>query len=422
MGGPPHKSITNHTFAYILCVALAAERLPVPCFTVLQLCRASMDHCSLRTAVEFVTVIPSRNSKLAMSASQWVVRHSLHSFGRSLPVRRSSVTNTSCASFARLSVKENRFSASSSLVRPSPWSLTPIFRWHCISNDDASTRGRFVSQLRVEGSRSGEKLSTVEPAEPFGSFGELLRMSTAEALGVFVIFTSGMLTAIANPGDLMTSAITSGLGVMVMVFALGQISGAHFNPAVSFAFLSKELVFMPGMRKKIVLKFLFYLVAQFLGALLAAGVTTWITGDIKAALTVPTQNWSKAFIVELILGFLLMLVATTMSTIHKRPDPVDKLEPDWWTPIFIGGTVMFNILLGGRISGASMNPFRSLAPAIWAKNYDKIWIYLVAPTVGAFLGTWIHTLLKEGSYIFRSKEEEKGGWQSEANGDQVTTS
>ncbi|KAG0605485.1 hypothetical protein M758_9G063300 [Ceratodon purpureus] len=218
------------------------------------------------------------------------------------------------------------------------------------------------------------------------SYGKVLRMATAEMVAVFLIMFSVCGTAIANKktnGDmnLLGFATAGGLSVMMMVFAVGHISGAHLNPAVTLAFASKRafpLQLVP-----------IYILAQFVGSLVAVGVLQALTNDVETSLTVPSASTAQAFIVELILGFNLMFVATAVSTGSSNSGEL--------AGIAVGATVILNVLLGGAISGAAMSPMRSLGPAIVANNYDNVWIYIIAPPIGALTGAWTHTLLQISS-------------------------
>lgn len=239
--------------------------------------------------------------------------------------------------------------------------------------------------LELHDEWQAQKLSTMGESYRIGgaSYDRVLRMAGAELIAVFLVMFSSCGTAIANKKangnlNLLGFATAGGLSVMMMVFAVGNISGAHLNPAVTLAFASKKM--FPLQLVPI------YLIAQFLGALLAAGILQAVTGDTEVALTVPFASYAQAFVVELILGFNLLFVATAVSTGSSNNGELSGIA--------IGATIILNVLLAGPVSGASMNPMRSLGPAIVANKYDAIWIYIIAPPVGALAGTWTHTMLQ----------------------------
>ncbi len=165
-------------------------------------------------------------------------------------------------------------------------------------------------------------------------------------------------------------AVTFGLVVMAMIYAFGDVSGAHFNPAVTISFWAAGR--MEGARV------LPYVAAQVSGALLASGLLR-VLFPTHATLgaTLPAGAWHQSFILEVALTFLLVLVILSVSTGAK--------ERGISAGMAIGGVVMLEAMFAGPISGASMNPARSLAPALVSGQLGALWIYLVAPTIGALL-------------------------------------
>jgi aquaporin Z len=165
-------------------------------------------------------------------------------------------------------------------------------------------------------------------------------------------------------------ALTFGLIVMAMIYAVGDISGAHLNPAVTLGFTFArrfEGRRVPG-----------YLAAQCVGALLASVLLRSLFPE-SAGLgeTVPFGSAWQSFVLEVILTFLLMLVILRVSTGPK--------EKGITAAIAVGGVVALEAMFAGPISGASMNPARSLAPAVVSGHMGFLWIYLAAPTLGAAL-------------------------------------
>ena len=161
---------------------------------------------------------------------------------------------------------------------------------------------------------------------------------------------------------------------MAMIYAFGAVSGAHINPAVSVAFAGAKL--FPW---KEVLP---YIVAQLLGALLASLVLSALfPAHPHLGATQPVGSWQQSFILEIILTYFLMLVILFVS---------QNKDIKQFTRIAVGATVLLEALFAGPITGASMNPARSIAPAIVSGQLNVWWLYMTAPTIGALLasGTW----------------------------------
>ena len=166
---------------------------------------------------------------------------------------------------------------------------------------------------------------------------------------------------------------------MVMIYAVGHVSGAHFNPAVTFAFaISRHF---PWTRT------LGYWSAQLLGALAAASLLRASLGNIAhVGATFPSGSQGQSFLWELVLTFFLMFVIMAVAT--------DTRAVGEAAAIAIGGTVGLDALFGGPISGASMNPARSIGPALVAGDLHALWLYIVAPILGAVLGALTYQLIR----------------------------
>jgi aquaporin NIP len=170
-------------------------------------------------------------------------------------------------------------------------------------------------------------------------------------------------------------AITFGLVIMSMIYTFGDISGAHFNPAVSIAFT---------LAKKFPVKQLLpFIISQSTGAILASLTLKFLfPANQYLGATIPAGSWGQSFILEFILTFFLMLVIINVATGSK--------ERGMFAGLAIGAVVGLEAMFAGPICGASMNPARSLGPALVSGRTEFLWIYLSATTLGAALAipTW----------------------------------
>ena len=208
----------------------------------------------------------------------------------------------------------------------------------------------------------------------------LMRKYLAEFIGTFALVAIGCGAIIVDGlyGGLIGHlgiAAAFGLTVAVMIYALGDLSGAHFNPAVSFGFCWVGL--LPWK------EYLPYAISQSLAAILAAALLQWLfpeTTDLGT--TLPSGGMAQAFVVEVLLTFLLMFVIISVA--------VERPSLQGIAGFAIGMTVFIGALFGGPISGASMNPARSLGPALLSGAFEAHWLYWLAPILGSSLAvlTW----------------------------------
>lgn len=174
-------------------------------------------------------------------------------------------------------------------------------------------------------------------------------------------------------------AAANGLIVLVLIYTLGHVSGAHFNPGVTISFA----IFRHFQVREV----LPYIAAQCAGAILGA-LTLWalFNDAIQSGVTGPSGTDAQSFGMEIVLTFALMFVITSVAT--------DVRAVGQAAAIAIGATVGIDVLLGGPISGGSMNPARSLGPAVVSGEFSNLWIYLIAPPLGAIAGALTYTLVR----------------------------
>lgn len=197
----------------------------------------------------------------------------------------------------------------------------------------------------------------------------------AEFLGTFALVFAGTGAIVSNhaSGGVIGHAgiaLTFGLIVLAMIYTFGDVSGAHLNPAVTTAFAAAGRFPWRAVPR--------YLAAQVLGALAASALLRGLfPADATLGATLPAGAAGQSFILEAVLTFLLMLVILSVSTGAK--------EKGITAGIAIGGVIGLEAMFAGPICGASMNPARSLAPAVISGQLQHLWIYLTAPVLGALL-------------------------------------
>jgi len=212
----------------------------------------------------------------------------------------------------------------------------------------------------------------------------ILKKFIAELVGTFALVFCGTGAIIINEasGGSVTHvgiAITFGLIVLAMIYAFGNTSGAHINPAVTLAF---------WLAKKFPTTHLApYLIAQLVGAILASIVLKVLfpQNELLGA-TLPANTAMQSFILEIILTFFLMLVIFQVAMGDKTQEMM--------AGIVIGAVVLLEALFAGPISGASMNPARSIAPALISGHLTHLWIYILAPIIGASMSILVWKAIK----------------------------
>jgi MIP family channel proteins len=200
-----------------------------------------------------------------------------------------------------------------------------------------------------------------------------MRKLAAELVGTFVLVFAGTGAIVINDASAgavshVGVALTFGLVVLAMIYAVGDVSGAHLNPAVTLGFVAARRFdgrwVVP------------YIACQCTGALLASlALRLMFPSHATLGATLPAGDAVQSFVLEAILTFILMFVILSVSTGPK--------EKGLMAGIAVGAVIALEALFAGPISGASMNPARSLAPALVSLRIDYLWIYLTAPVLGA---------------------------------------
>jgi MIP family channel proteins len=211
----------------------------------------------------------------------------------------------------------------------------------------------------------------------------LARALVAEAIGTFALVFAGCGAIMVDQKTRQLGhigvAISFGLVILFGIYAIGHISGAHFNPSVTFAFaLSRHFPWSRAVG---------YWGAQVTGALAAAALLRASLGNrADVGATLPSGSQGQAFLWEGLLTFFLMFVIMAVAT--------DTRAVGEAAAIAIGGTVGLDAMFGGPITGASMNPARSIGPALVSGNLHALWLYVVAPIVGASLAALAYQFVR----------------------------
>jgi MIP family channel proteins len=210
------------------------------------------------------------------------------------------------------------------------------------------------------------------------------RRYLAEAVGTFgIVFAPVALSATGawtgGAAGLFPAALVSGLAVLAMIYALGPVSAAHFNPAVTLGFASIGRFpwrFVPA-----------HIASQLIGAFVAAGFATLLFGS-GHGVHIPSGSFVQNVGTEFVLTFFLMLVIVAVATDRRVSSTAPALA--------IGLTVVFCVLIGGPVTGGSMNPARSLAPAVFAGGppLASVALYLLVPPLGAVFASKLYEAIR----------------------------
>ena len=219
----------------------------------------------------------------------------------------------------------------------------------------------------------------------------MLGSAVAELIGTFILVYTGCAVATAavlqssTAGPLsynsLAVALAFGLALTIVVAAIGHVSGAHVNPAVTLGLAATNKFpwqFVP-----------IYVGAQLVGAILGA-IAVWITyGELgrelaDVAATFPAEDVGdiQAFAVEVLVTFILVLVVISVATDDRAPAGV--------APLAVGFALACGVLIAGPVTGGSLNPARTLGPMILAGRFDAVWVYILAPIVGAVLAAFVY--------------------------------
>jgi MIP family channel proteins len=210
-----------------------------------------------------------------------------------------------------------------------------------------------------------------------------------ELVGTFVlvVVATGVVVGNAASGGAIGHvgiAIATGLVVTAMIYSLGHLTGAHFNPAVSLAFTVGRHFPLRDL--------LPYWLAQLAGAVLASLLVRFLWGDVaNLGATMPGLADGRALVLEVFLTFLLMFVITAVAT--------DVRAVGQGAALAIGFTVLLEVMFAGPASGASMNPARSFGPALVSGTWESQWIYYAGPFAGAVVGVLAYELLRKAEKV-----------------------
>jgi MIP family channel proteins len=248
---------------------------------------------------------------------------------------------------------------------------------------------RSASPVRSRGRQRGTSQDQDQSQGLYGSHidsSNMLGSAVAELIGTFILIFTGCAVATAavlqrptaGPAfyDSLAVALAFGLALVVVVAAIGHVSGAHVNPAVTLGLAATNK--FPWQYVPI------YIGAQIVGAVLGA-IATWVAyGSVareaaNLAATTPAEGVGdiQALVVEILVTFILVFVVISVATDERAPAGV--------APLAVGFALVCGVLIAGPVTGGSLNPARTLGPALVAGQFDAVWVYLVGPIIGAVL-------------------------------------
>lgn len=212
----------------------------------------------------------------------------------------------------------------------------------------------------------------------------LTRKVGAEFVGTFILIFAATAAPIVNQKynsvmSLIGNAACGGLAAMVVILSTGHISGGHLNPSLTIALAAVRhfrWAHVPA-----------YIIAQVSASICASFALKGVFHPfMSGGVTVPSVGTAQAFALEFLITFNLLFVVTALSTDTRAVGELGGIA--------VGATVVLNILIAGPSTGGSMNPVRTLGPAVAAGNYKELWVYMVAPTLGAIVGAGTYTAVK----------------------------
>ncbi|KAF5740235.1 nodulin-26-like [Tripterygium wilfordii] len=257
--------------------------------------------------------------------------------------------------------------------------ISPI---HSINTVDSTPKHNLPTERSVMAEANPNRSTTIDRNSSPTQFQKIV----AEMMGTYILIFAGCAAALVDKLQSLTIvgiALVWGLALMAVIYTLGHVSGAHFNPAVSIA--------LAAARKFNWKHVPMYILAQLLGATLAS-LTLKVLFNDKDEIRVITTQYAdstthlEAITWEFIITFILMFTILGVAT--------DDRASEGLAGVAIGGTLLFNVMIAGPITGASMNPARSLGPAVASGVYKNLWVFIVAPVIGALAAALVYSVLR----------------------------
>ena len=220
-----------------------------------------------------------------------------------------------------------------------------------------------------------------------------LKKYICECIGTAVLVLVGCGVAAITGGDLITTSLAFGLSIVAMAYVIGNISGCHVNPAVSLAML---------INKKMSIKdFAFYVVAQIIGAFIGAGLLYYILsscGVVESVTALGTNGFGEKSAMEInLIGALVVEVILTFIFVYTILGVTSDEKKSSIAGVVIGLTLTFVHLFGIALTGTSVNPARSLAPAVimGGEALKQVWVFIVAPLCGSAVAGFVYKFLNK---------------------------